>query len=472
MGRNAFIFWNPVPPELFFDRRDIIEFFSKAMENKRFDVLIAIIAPFKFGKTSILLKLYDLARKHNEVIPVLLKLNVVDAPVTAIIDIIGSRLGEDFSELLDKARRGIIRLYKLFEEVNKLLEERGKWVILFIDEFQYLPSLIKAEGFLVEQSDKYIFEFFKGISETFRFGLIVAGSMVGEVLDAVDVWHGRFIIYRPRSFPREDSIVMLDRLFKLSGFEVSRELIEYIAVSMFDHPFYMQLFGYYLVDAGSTDEKTIEKVRLEVQNFLIDYYEKKIIEAKKVVPNVLDYFTRILGGLETKDLNHEELEELSKLERMGYIYQVNGKYEFFDPMFKKYITGILSGRPRERYIPEFSSEYFVAKELAYKEGFRELFIALMSWGPFDILIERKIGKYKGIGVQVKRTYQEEITLAERDVKELRRVAEELSVLPVVAIVKMPEGRITYISLTEPRITSNKLTELLKRFIHNTENFYR
>ena len=462
LSRNAFIFWGPVPPELFFDRREIVEFFSRALGHRRYDILLAIIAPFKFGKSSILLKLYDLAKGYSDVIPVLLKLNIVDAPITAMIEIIGSMLGEDFTELLDKARRGAIRLYRVFEEVNRLLEEKEKWVILFIDEFQYLPSLVKAEGFLAKQPDKYIFEFFKGISESFRFGLVVSGSIVGEILDAIDTWHGRFVIYRPKRFPREDSIAMLNHLFKLSKFKVSRELVEYIAVSMLDHPFHMQLFGYYLVDAGNTDERTIENVRLKVQNFLIDYYEKKITEAKKVVPKALDYFSKILSGLETRAVDYEDLENLSKLEQMGYIYQENGRYEFFDPMFRKYIMGILSGRPRERYIPEFTSEYFVAKELAYKEGFREIFISLMSWGPFDILIRRKIGKYNGVGIQVKRSYQGDKTFTTISTKELETAAKELNVLPVLAIIEMPTKTITYTTLTEPKITSNKLTELLNK----------
>ena len=462
LGRNAFIFWNPVPPELFFDRHEIVEFFSRALSNKRYDVLIAIIAPFKFGKTSILMKLHDLAKKCSDVIPVLLRLNIVDAPVTAMIDTIGSELGVDFSELLDKARKGLIKLYKVFEEVNKLLEEREKWIILFIDEFQYLPSLIKAEGFLVKHSNRYIFEFFKGVSEAFRFGLVVSGSIIGEILDAIDAWHGRFIIYRPRSFPREDSITMLNHFFKISGFEVSKDLVEYIAVSMLDHPYHMQLFGYYLVDAGSTDEEAVEKVRLKIQNLLVDYYEKKIIEAKKIVPNALDYFLRILNGLETRDVSYEDLEDLSKLERMGYIYQENGRYEFFDPMFKKYITNILSGRPKERYIPEYTSEYIIAKDLAYKEGFKEIFIALMSWGPFDILIKRKVGNYNGIGIQVKRTYQEDKKPAKQTIKELEKAAKELNILPVIATIEMPTKRITYAIPTKPQITSNKLTKILEK----------
>jgi len=46
---NAFIIKGPVPPELFFDRREILEYFRSLIESESYDFLVGIVAPFKFG---------------------------------------------------------------------------------------------------------------------------------------------------------------------------------------------------------------------------------------------------------------------------------------------------------------------------------------------------------------------------------------------------------------------------------------
>ena len=35
--------------------------------------------------------------------------------------------------------------------------------------------------------------FFRGLTEEFRIGLVVSGSYIGELLDAISVWNGRFL---------------------------------------------------------------------------------------------------------------------------------------------------------------------------------------------------------------------------------------------------------------------------------------
>ncbi len=140
--RNAFVIEGPVPPELFFDRKDVVAFFRNLLELEKYRMLIAILGPFKFGKTSILFKLRSIAMGYNKVIPLLLRLNIVSKPLAFIVNELAASI-----KGLDA--RGILRYeepYYMFERINMVLEREDKWLLLLIDEFQDLPEAIKSEG--------------------------------------------------------------------------------------------------------------------------------------------------------------------------------------------------------------------------------------------------------------------------------------------------------------------------------------
>ena len=305
-----------------------------------------------------------------------------------------------------------------------------------------------------------MYEFIRGIVEEFRIGLVVSGSVIGPLMDALDVWHGRFIQFKLREFPREDSIDMLRKLFALSGIHVDDSVLEYIAVSMNDYPFHMQLFGYYLVDQRKIDENTIEIARRKVQKILIDYYSRKLLEVKGLDPEAVRILAEVLKPISITELSDNEIDLLLKLERLGYVFRENNEYRIYDRMFGRYMTNVLSNRPEEKYIPEYTSEYFVAKKLAYEENFRDAFISLMSWGPFDIVILRNIGGLRGIGIRVKRTYENKLAISRREIEKIRDIAREMNLIPVIAIVKLPRKDIEYLAIDTNR-RSPKLGELLK-----------
>ena len=360
--RNAFVIEGPVPPELFFDRGEVVTFFRNLLELEKYKMLIAILGPFKFGKTSILLKLRSIASSYNKVIPLLLRLNIVSKPFTFIVKKLAEKIeGIDVEEVLRCEEP-----YYMFEKINIMLEKEDKWLLLLIDEFQDLPEAIKSEGFFINRQDKFIFEFVRGIVEEFRIGLVVSGSVIGPLMDALDVWHGRFIQFKLREFPREDSISMLRKLFDLSGMHADDSVLKYIAVSMNDHPFHMQLFGYYLVDQRNINEDTLEIARRKVQKILIDYYGRKLLEVNSIDPNATQILARMLQPISIAKLSDDEIDLVLKLERLGYVFRDNNEYRIYDKMFGRYITNVLSNRPKEKYIPEYTSEYIVAKKLAYE----------------------------------------------------------------------------------------------------------
>jgi len=283
----------------------------------------------------------------------------------------------------------------------------------------------------------------------------------------LDVWHGRFIQFKLREFPREDSISMLRKLFDLSGMHADDSVLEYIAVSMNDHPFHMQLFGYYLVDQRNINDDTLEIARRKVQKILIDYYGRKLLEVKSIDPKAVRTLVGMLNPISVAELSDDEMDLVLKLERLGYVFRDKYEYRIYDKMFGKYITNVLSDRPKEKYIPEYTSEYIVAKKLAYEENFRDIFISLMSWGPFDIVILRSLGKLRGIGIQVKRTYGDKLIVDRKEMEKIQAMAEEANLLPVIAIVKLPRKDVEYLALdTEKRYS--KLSELLEPLIGKAE----
>ena len=455
-----------MPPELFFDRSEILRIFCRAMELEGFDVLMALVAPFKFGKTSALLKLHSIAGRYDRVVPILLRLNLVSMPMHVIIKELSRTINVDFISYMRDVERGHMDMYEVFQKINDELERWDSWVILFIDEFQDLAKLVKAEGFFTRLDDEFVFNFFRGIVEEFRFALVIAGSIIGELMDAIKIWRGRFIEFKLREFPREDSIKMLVELSRLSGMQISEDLAEYIAVIMNNHPYHMQLFGYYLVEEGKTDEETIEKVRKKVRDFLVGYYDSKMLEVMRMDPRAMIILEKAISDLLTSDLSREDIETVIELERTGYLVKINDKYKFYDPMFKRYFVHHISKRPREKYLPEYTSEYFVVKKLAYEEGFKSIFISLMSWGPFDILLLKPIGKYRGIGIQVKRVYEGFKMDTEME-KKLIEASNTLNVIPVIAIVKMPERKVEYYSI-KSKVKAEKLKELLKINVEQTK----
>lgn len=113
---------------------------------------------------------------------------------------------------------------------------------------------------------------------------------------------------------------MLKTLFELSGIKVSDELAEYIAMSVCDHPYYMQLFGHHLVKLGKIDNETIEKTRKIVLTELMNLYKKKYREIKEMGDEYIKILEKIASGL--KGSNHFSLDEWEKiwdLERINVI---------------------------------------------------------------------------------------------------------------------------------------------------------
>ena len=445
--KNAFIIRGPVPSELFFDRRREIDYFVRALENDRYDLLIAILAPFKFGKSSLLLKYENIAKRFERVIPLFLRMNVIERPIRFILrrleDFIPKKYYSDLNEIYAGVVGGEREPWDFFEKLNQSLSDVNKWLLLLIDEFHELGKKIIRESFLRAENTKEVFEFLKGVTETSRIGLIVGGSLVGAIKESIKVWGGRFLIFHLREFEREESLRMLRTLFKLSEFEITDEKIEYIAHVANDHPYYMQLFGYNLVNLRRSDESAIEYVREILQTFFIDYYDSKIIELTGLESDILRILYKISQGATIKDFPQEELETILKLEYSGIIYRDNSHIVYYDKNFQRYIINTVSGRLQEKFLPTYTPEYIIARKLAYEENFKQISVSYMSWGAFDILIPQKINDHWGIGIQVKMTTKDQLYLVPEEINRIHHEAKKLNVIPVIAVYFAHKNQIRY-----------------------------
>ena len=462
-----------MPVDKFFNRRRETEFFERLLENECFDMLIAIIAPFKFGKTSLLIKLLSSIRSPKA-IPILMRLNLIEKPIAYLLN----ELGMKFHQLEHKLReiyidilKGKIEPVNFFYVLNKFLEKHDKWLILFLDEFQCIGEMLIKEGFLRLKEKNQAFEFLKGITEEFRLGLVVSGSIIGKLHEALKPWRGRFTIFHLTRFPREDSIKMLSTLFALSDFKIDDEKIEYIAYSVNDHPYYMQLFGYHLVNLRRCDEEAIETVRKIVEATMVSYYDSHLIELISMKSNALEVLKKIAQGATTLSLKKDELKTAMILEQTGIIYRENTKLFYYDENFKNYVLRVQWAE--ERFLPSYTSEYLVARHLAYKEGFREVLVAYKSWGPFDIIIPKKINKFWGIGIQVRETSKDALELTSGEINKLLAAARERNLVPFFAVLFKHINELRFYEISK-NLTQTTLSqgykELRKRLKQLRKNF--
>ena len=118
MQESPFIFEDAVPREKFFDRKEEIEFFIQYLRVKR-KMLLCIVAPLKYDKSSLMLRYYEILREYPDIIPVYINLKEIEEPIRLIVDTLGS-YGIDLELEYEKAHhRGILSIF--FNAINRKL---------------------------------------------------------------------------------------------------------------------------------------------------------------------------------------------------------------------------------------------------------------------------------------------------------------------------------------------------------------
>jgi len=420
---SPFIFEDYVPREKFFDRKSELDFFIRSVSVKR-KMLLCIVAPLKYGKTSLMMRYLDVLEDFEDIIPIYINLKKKEKPILFIVRELeksGIGIQEIYEECLGKKS-----LEPLFDAINNLLNKKGKWLFLLFDEFHLLPSRVRHEGFYAGFSDEDLFGFFRSFAEGARISYVVCGSVIEPLMKALDVWGGRFQMIYLGPFSRDDAVDMLKKLFKEGDMEISEEDAIAVAEAAGYHPFYMQFMGHHIYMESRINRYSLRKAKNELYKFLLPIFE--------------DYFERILSINDSlqvleKILNKgifkpREIPIVAKLRRMGIIRPTNADYEFVDPLFRRYIENILKGyKPSEVVVVGHWAERIVGNYLL-KRGYIPYY-SHDSRGTFDIYVKIKD---KNVGIQVKYTSSGRVRLSESEANEILYTARELNWIPIIALV--------------------------------------
>jgi len=421
---SPFIFEDAVPKEKFFDRKRELDFFVSNVKVKR-KMLLCIVAPLKYGKSSLMQRYYEILQGFPDIISIYINLKKVKDPIRYIVTTLagyGFDLEREYRNGLEKGD-----LLPLFDRLNELLVATGKWLFLLFDEFHLLPELVRSEGFYRDFSDELVFGFFRGLAEGARISYVVCGSVIEPLMRALDVWGGRFQVLYLGPFDEEDAVSMIKRLFLDGDMEISDEYARVIAEAAGYHPFYIQYMGHQIYVQGKVNRETIRNAKRELYNFLLPIFEEYFEKIVKLEDDPIKTIRKIINR---EVLDIKEIITVAKLRRMGIIKPANGDYLFVDPLFERYIESILAGyKPIDIVVVGHWAERIVGNYLLRKEYIP--YYSHDSRGTFDIYVRIH---NNDVGIQVKYSSSGEIYLSEEDAEKIMSTAKEMRWIPILAIV--------------------------------------
>lgn len=448
-GESPFVFEGAVPPDKFFNRQEEIEFLVRNLRAKK-KMLLCIVAPLKYGKTSLMRRYHEILSKYPDIISIYINLKKIKNPIMYILD----NLREHKIDLIKKYEESIRRedLLPLFEELNNALSRENKWLFLLFDEFHPLPELIRSEGFYKGFTDEMIFGFLRGLAEDARISYIVCGSVIEPLMRALDVWGGRFQILYLGPFDEEEAVNMIKELFAMGGMRIDDEHARIIAEAAGFHPFYIQYMGHQIYISGRIDRGAIRLAKQKLFEYLIPIFITYLGKIRRMGKEYLDVLAKIICD---EPLTVDDMVIAADLLRMGIIKPQNAKFEVVDPLFKRYLEQIIRKlRPTEVTVVGHWAERIVGNYLL-RRGYIPYY-SHDSKGVFDIYVRIQS---IDVGIQVRYSSRGEIYLSQKEVEEILETANKLGWRPLIALVSR---QIKFFSKIEPGKYSERggYTEIL------------
>lgn len=425
MRKSPFIYEDYVPKEKFFNRKRELELFRKSVSLKP-KMLLCIVAPLKYGKTSLMRRFYEILREFDNIIAVYIDLKKRMRPIKFVIDNLRTH-GIDLSNLYNKCLNEN-DLEPLFECIDKKLAEMNKWLFLMFDEFHLLPQKVRDEGFYKGSSDDIIFGFFRGVAEGARISYIVCGSAPEPLMRALDVWGGRFEIIYLGPFNREDAIYMIKKLFLEGEIKINDELAEIIADAAGHHPFYIQYMGHRIYMSGSVNRLSIREAKKELYSFLTPLFFEYLKRIRDLGKAYIDAIRKLLNR---EPLNIDDRVALGELVKVGILKPENSRFEFVDPLFKRFMRLILEElEPSEVNIVGHWAERIVGNYLLKRKYIP--YYSHDSRGAFDIYVRIQD---VDVGIQVKYSSLGEVYISKDELEKIRIVVRDQKWTPILAIVQ-------------------------------------
>ena len=423
--KSPFIYEDYVPRDKFFDRKRELDLFRKSVSLKR-KMLLCIVAPLKYGKTSLMHRYYAILREFEDIIAIYVDLKRKMRPIKFIV-----RELENYISGLDDTYKKCKReddLEPLFDQINEFLVEHDKWLFLLFDEFHLLPQKVRDEGFYENSNDDTIFSFFRGIAEGARISYVVCGSVPEPLMRAIDVWGGRFEIIYLEPFSEEDAIYMIKKLFSEGGIEIRDEHAKIIADSAGYHPFYIQYMGHQIYMSGSVDRFSIREAKKGLYSFLTPLFSDYLKRIRNLGTTYINAIEKLLND---KPLNIDDRIALGDLVRVGILKPKNTRFEFVDPLFKRYIKLIIENlEPSEVNIVGHWAERIVGNYLLRRKYMP--YYSHDSKGAFDIYV--RIHNID-VGIQIKYSSSGEIYLKREEYEKIDSTAKKQKWVPILAIVQ-------------------------------------
>jgi len=373
--RNLFPAGKPVSGKMCIGRKDLIgELKSVLLIGQS----VVLVAPRRYGKTSIALEILDLFKKKEEFFVAEIDIFDVTDRRHLAEKIIESCLNNNpvsLSKYWSKLKRGALNVLSMLkfkpsaddmelvlqlsmpqQDEEKLLDEAlnfpekfskryKKNMILFLDEFQEIIK-IGGEQLLKKmrakfQRHKNVVYIFAGSQESLMKDLFQSKQHAfyrfGRLFEIGEISNIDFIPYIMRSFENE-------------GIEITKECTQKILSITDGHPYYTQLLCQMIYINCLTqnkiivEEKDVGLAQLSVVEHELAYFDEiwKELGNKRFSRNIIIKIANAESPYSYSGTTKENIARiLNDLTRYGYLSKSgkgkNIEYRIKDPFFKKYI---------------------------------------------------------------------------------------------------------------------------------------
>ena len=373
MTANPFTFGNPIKdPARFIGRQAEIRQISGRLLSSAHEST-SLVGERRMGKTSLL---YHLAHPQigsglgldadhycmvyidfqglTDITPVRFWQRVLSKAARTSCD---ADLAVRFKQAADQGGLDLFDLEDLFTEVS----DRGLHLVLLLDEFEY-----------VTQNPNFGSDFFgglRGLAIHHNVSLIPATRR-----ELVDLCHSDEIKGSPffnifanvvlRPFPRADAVKLVESSLAEAGADVPAEERDFVQRLGGGHPLFLQMAGYYLVEAKAQGLSGAALARFLEAEFALQadphlsYCWSHSSESEKVTLLTI----LALGQAKPTRQNVPTLENLARLHsrakldtvslgKRGLLEDTDGVYSLFSPAFGRWIGREVTAGPEEQEAP-------------------------------------------------------------------------------------------------------------------------
>ncbi|SHH28660.1 AAA family ATPase [Thermosipho atlanticus] len=351
---NPFKFGVVVKGHDFCDRENEI---NEIISDIKSGVSITLISPRRYGKTSLILNIFDrlnyLKTVYIDLMGITTIQDFLDVYVRAFFEYLGgvkkitASWKKIFPNLEDLqinfgpfgASFKVSPSIKNIEEVIALPEKIGGQVVVALDEFQEITNIKEIDLLALFRKKAQLFE-----NTTFIF----SGSrrhVMYEIFSNLEKPFYRFSkIYNLGSLNKEEAVGFVKHKFESTNIKIDKKLVERLYEICMGHPYYMQYISHILWNISSNNEKCYEENLEEAVNLVL-LSERPMFEAlwDSLTSNQKMVLKSISYGISPYDLDISAgsvKAALDKLKKLDVVEKINRRYNVVDPFFSMWLKNL------------------------------------------------------------------------------------------------------------------------------------